>query len=106
MTFEKFTLAVRYPNREQQFYKYYNSHLALFKLMSQYMDEKSGIDISIRDTGKRCKYILSLQPNTPGDLLGLEERIHSELVSSNMMTQSLMTNTIIRDDRTLEIFFN
>ena len=104
MTFEQFTMAVNYPNREQQFYKYYDSHLALFKLMCQYMDEKSGMDIGIRDTGKRCKYIISLQPATPGDLNGLETRIQGSVVS-NMSNHIYRTNALLKDNRTLEIVF-
>ena len=49
MTFEEFSMSVQYPNREEQFYKYYEHHVALFRLMCQYMNASSGFEISIQE---------------------------------------------------------
>lgn len=107
MTFEQFTMAVNYPNREQQFYKYYDSHLALFKLMCQYMDEKSGMDIGIRDTGKRCKYIITLQHGRPGNLIDLANRLQGSTVASAVDDNTIWVGkTSLKDPNVLEVSFN
>lgn len=107
MTFEQFTMAVNYPNREQQFYKYYDSHLALFKLMCQYMDVKSGMDIGIRDTGKKCKYIISLQPGRLGDLSGLANRLQGSVVASALDDSIIWTGkALLKEPTVLEVSFD
>ena len=80
MTFEEFSMSVQYPNREEQFYKYYEHHVALFRLMCQYMNASSGFEISIQEKENgRISYFITCR-GPAADFTMLAARINHNVV--------------------------
>ena len=80
MTFEEFSMSVHYPNRGEQFYKYYEHHVALFRLMCQYMNASSGFEISFQEKENgRISYFITCR-GPAADFTMLAARINHNVV--------------------------
>ena len=75
MKFEDFSMLIQYSDRRFQFDKYYEEHVALFRIAEQFLNVNEGIDISIKEKENNCSYfIAATYPNA--DLSFIASRIN------------------------------
>lgn len=100
MTFENFSMAINYPKRGEQFYDHYESHMALFGIMCQYMDnQKDDLNIKIKESKGGCSYIIS--SNKGEDLSALGTRITRNKIPS--MIEDKVMHAVVTSTKPSEL---
>lgn len=105
MRFEDFSLLVQYPNRESQFYRFYEEHVALFKIINEYLNVNAGIEISIKEKeDNTCSYfIAATYPNA--DLSFMAARVNGTKVPAMINGQVYHAVTTLHAFNLVELEF-